>query len=429
MRRRGFLHLVGGVLPGVAAATAPVPATAEGPRQRVIIIGGAWAGLSAARELRQRSPDLDVLVIDREPILRSLPLSNTWLVDRTPERMPRLDRAALAGQVGYRFLAAEVLQVNRTQRRVHTSQGALEYDWLLIATGLSYDYGAWFGGDLQAARVARENFPAGFVADELDRLKQGLAGFGGGTLVMTIPASPYRCPPAPYERAMMLAWWLKTRHIKGKLIVLDAGGGLSRFTRLFADRYPDHIEHRPYSVIRSVDPHGRRVLTDDDDLHFDHALLLPPMGAGPLVERAGLLDRDKQGQTVPWASVDPVRLCSPLDERVYLAGDLVGSVSPLFGHYPKTAHMAVRLGAIAAQQIAARSARAPELPVQLPHSTCHVWLDAEPPEQLRMEVQYRMRGDGVITQAVTQHDNPQPRDEDLQWGMGLYTGAFGATLK
>ena len=78
-------------------------------------------------------------------------------------------------------------------------------------------------------------------------------------------------------------------------------------------------------------------------------------------------------------------------------------------------------------QIAARSrANDTEPPVALPESVCHVWLDADPPEQMRMETTYRLRGDGVIAQAVSQHDNPQPRDEDLHWGLGLYHNAFGA---
>lgn len=428
MKRRDLLRLVGGgCIESLPLFTAASVFPSE--RQRVVVIGGAWAGLSAARELRQHAPDLDVLVIDREPTLRSLPLSNPWLVGRTPERLPHLDRVALASQLGYRFLVADVQQVDRAQRRVYTSTGTIAYDWLLIAAGLTYDYGALFGADLQAAQYARAAFPAGFVASELDHLKQGLAGFDGGTLVMTIPAPPHRCPPAPYERAMMLAWWLKNRRIKGKLIVLDSTGGLPRFIRLFADRYPDQIEYRPYSVIRSIDVYGRRILTDDDDLRFDHAMLLPPMVANHLVQRAGLLERDKQGHSVPWASVVPERLCSTVDDRVYLAGDLVGTVSPVFGHYPKTAHMATSLGAIAARQIAWRHTRTQEPSAQLPHSICHVWLDAEPAEQLRIDAQYRLRGDGLITQTVTQHDNPQPRDEDLQWGMDLYAKALGVVPK
>ena len=139
-----------------------------------------------------------------------------------------------------------------------------------------------------------------------------------------------------------------------------------------------------------------------------------------------VLAQNAQGQHEPWAAVDPLRLRSPVDERVFLAGDLIAAVSPLFGHYPKTAHMATRLGAAAAHQLAAHARGASAgSPVALPASVCHVWLDADPAEQLRLETSYRLRGDGVIAQTVSQHDNPQPRDEDLQWGLGLYAQALG----
>lgn len=421
MRRRGFLGLLGAST-GAWCATRP-DAT---PRQRVLIIGGAWAGLSAARELRRMAPGLDVLVIDRTAQMHALPLSAPWLVDRTPQRLPPIDRVELARRLGYQFVTADVTSIERTQRLVTTTQGAFAYDWLLLASGIGYDYSAWFGADSAAAHATRDAFPAGFMADELVALKRGLGAYTGGDLVMNVPAPPYRCPPAPYERAMLLGWWLKTRGIKGRLVVLDATGGMPRFTRLFAERYPDQIEHRPYSVIRTIDPHARRLVTEDDELRFAHAMLVPPMGASPLAEQAGLLGRDARGLATRWAAADPLRLQSMADDRIYLAGDLLDVVSPLFGHYPKTAHMAVRQGQIAARQIAMRSGQMAAQPMTLPQSICHVWLDAEPAEQLRMESQYRLRGDGVIAQALTQHDNPQPRDEDLLWARGLYTDALGA---
>ena len=424
MNRRRLLGVIGGAAVGLSASAA-----GRSTRQRVVILGGAWAGLSAAHELRQRAPELDVLVIDRDPVMRSLPLSNAWLVGRTTERLQRIDRAALASQLGYRFLAADVEKIDREQRRVVCVQGVFEYDWLLVATGLSYDYGAWFGADKKAAMATQETFPAGYIASELDALKRQLHGFAGGNLLINVPAPPNRCPPAPYERAMLLAWWIKKQGIKAKVTVLDAGGGLPRFTRLFADRYPGLIDFQPHSVIRSIDPFVRRVTTDDGDMPFDHAMLLPPMRAGTVVEQAGLLESDPQGRQMRWASVDPMSLRSPLDDRIYLAGDLIGTISPLFGQYPKTAHMATQLGLAAARQIVARSqARGAAAPVDLPSSICHVWLDADPAEQLRLEAKYRIRGDGVIAQVLSQHDNPQPRDEDLGWGRELYTKALGVKL-
>ncbi len=431
MKRRTLLGALGGaglIWPGLASAASPsAAAVARSTGQRVVIVGGGWAGLSAARELRRSAPELEVVVIDREPTLRSLPLSNPWLVGRTPERLARVDLGALARSLGYRFVAAEVQSIDRVRCQVHTTQGQFDYDWLVLAAGIAYDYAAWFGDDARAAAQAREQFPAGFVASELDLLKHKLDEFRGGDLIMTIPPPPYRCPPAPYERAMLIGWLLKTRRLRAKLTVLDAGAGLPRFTRLFAERYRDQIEHRPYTQLLSIDPFARKVSTDVGDMRFDHAILLPPLRASTLVAQTGLLGVDAQGRPTRWAGVDPLQLRSPLDDRVYLAGDLLDSVSPLFGHYPKTAHIAAGLGAAAASQIVARSRGDSSPAVALPQSICHVWLDAEPVEQLRLEAQYRLRSDGVILQTVRQFDNPQPRDEDLQWGRALYAERLGVS--
>lgn len=428
MKRRlllGAIGCAGLTWQSHAWSTSGAPASGPATGQRVVVVGGGWGGLSAARALRQSAPELDVVLIDRDPQLRALPLSSPWLVDRTPERLARIDLATLARQLGYRFIAAEVQSIDRTQRQVHTTQGRFDYDWLVLAAGIDYDYTAWFGDDTRASTQARTQFPAGFVASELDLLKRKLEAFRGGDLVMTIPPPPYRCPPAPYERAMLIGWWLKTRRIPGKLTIIDTGGGLPRFTRLFAEHYPDQIVHQPHSQALVIDPFARKLSTQDGAMGFDHAILLPPMQANKLVAQTGLLGTNAQGQATRWAGVDPLQLCSLVDDRVYLVGDLLDTVSPLFGHYPKTAHIATRLGASAALQIAQLSRGSAPSAVALPHSICHVWLSAEPAEHLIMDAQYRQRGDGLIVQTVRQQDNPQPRDEDLQWAKTLYTDSLG----
>lgn len=428
MKRRTLLGgLCSSALPWpiLAAAETPPPTAARLGGQRVLIIGAGWAGLSAAHDLRQSAPELDITVIDRESTLRPLPLSNPWLVGHSPARLPAIDLTLLAKEQGYRFAKAEVQIIDRALRQVQTSKGRFNYDWLVLASGIAYDYSAWFGDDLAPAQEASEKFPAGFIASELDLLKQQLESFQGGDLVMTVPPPPYRCTPAPYERAMLIGWLFKTRRIAGKLTILDAGAGMPRFNRLFAERYPQQIAHRPHTDGLMIDPFARKLSSDDGEMRFDHAIFLPPMRASGLVAQAGLLGKDSQGRPSRWAGVDPQTLRSPQDERVYLVGDLLDTVSPLFGHYPKTAHIATGLGRACARHIVAhsRGTAAPALP--LPRSICHVWLDADPSEQLRLEAHYRVRGDGLITQTLSQHDNPQPRDEDLLWARSLYAEQLG----
>ena len=374
--------------------------------------------MTAARHLRQLAPELEVVLIDRAAAFRSLPLSNKWLVDRTADALPQQDYLSAARAWGYRALRADVTAIDRERRRLHTAQGDLGYDWLIIAAGIRYDYASWLGDDPRAGEAARQLYPAGYMAGELDVLKRKLAGFKGGDLLMTIPPAPSRCPPAPYERAVMIAWMMKTRRIKGRLILVDPGAGMQRFNRVFAERYADQITHLTHTAPKSIDPFRKALSTEFDELTFDDAIIIPPQQASDLVWQADLIGIDTAGKLNGWAAFDPLHLHAVGDERVFLVGDLLGSASLLFGHYPKSAHMASALGRIAATEIAAR-ARGEPPPPQMPESVCHVYTDADPLEMMRIDAHYRLRGDGLMMQTVRQHEDPQPRGEDVTWARGL----------
>jgi len=388
--------------------------------QRVVVIGGSWDGLSAARLLREIAPALDVVVLEKEAAFWSHPQSNKWLVDLADGRPLVHDTRAAAQAYGYTLIRCQVGAIERDARRVSTDQGTLHYDWLILAAGIRYDFTPWFGDEQRVIDYTRQNFPAAFIgADEALTLKKKLADFRGGDFVMTIPPMPYRCPPAPYERACMIGWWLKSRRIKGKPIVLDPNPIALGFDRIYRQYYPEQIEYVPQAAIKSVDPFAKVIVTDFDTFRFDDAILMAPQQAGDLVWQAGLIARDGAGQPTGWADQDALHLHARGDERVYLIGDLVGKASPLFGYYPKSGHLANRLGRIAAQEIAVRAAGG-EPPVQLPDSVCYVHANVEPMEMIRIDAHYRQRGDGLIVQTVKQAYDPNPRGEDVGWAEAMY---------
>ncbi len=386
--------------------------------RRVVIVGGGWGGLTAARHLRELAPELEIVLVERNAAFRSLPLSNKWLVGLDRER-GLATYADTARSLGYTLISADATAIDRDRRRVITTQGAVDYDWLVLAVGIRYDYSPWFGDDRRAILEARQKYPAGFVADELDLLKQKIADFKGGDFVMTIPPPPYRCPPAPYERAVMIAWMFKQRGIKARLIVVDPGPGMQAFNRVFADRYEDQIVHLTHAAVKSVDPFKKTITTEFDALSFDDGILMPSQQAADLIGQAGLVEQGADGSASGWGAVDPVRLHAIDDDRVFLIGDLVGKVSSLFGHYPKSGHLANRLGRIVAREIAGR-ARGTLPEPQLPESVCHVFTDVAPMERVRIDANFRFRGDGVISQTVRQHSDPQPRGEDVEWAESMY---------
>jgi NADPH-dependent 2,4-dienoyl-CoA reductase/sulfur reductase-like enzyme len=406
--------------PDIATSAPRLLPRPEG-RRRVVIVGGGWGGLSAARHLREQAPDLEVVLLERNAAFWSCPLSNKWLANLVDARYLAHDYAAAAKAYGYTFIRTHVQAVDRDRRRVVTADGTIDYDWLILAAGIRQDYPAWLGDDRRAAERVRQHYPAVYAAgDDFAALKRKLDGFAGGDLVMTIPPLPYRCPPAPYERAALIGWLLKTRRIKGRLIVLDPNPIAPAFRRVFEERYRDQIAYRQDMRVESVDPFERKIRTEFDEIRFDDAILIAPQQAADIVWQADLIGRDGTGRPTGWADVDPIHLHARNDERIFVIGDAIGPVSPLFGHYPKSGHMASRQGRIVAREIAAR-ARGNEPPSLLPESVCYLFTDFEPLSMVRIDASYRIRGDGLIDQKVRQIHDPNPRDEDLAWATAAFS--------
>lgn len=417
MNRRGFLAAALAA-PFVGHVAAELLPPARG--RRVVIVGGGWGGLSAARHLRELAPDLEVVLLEKNPVFRSLPMSNKWLAGLVDEKQLVHDYAIAARAFGYTFIQAEVSAIERDRRRIVTAAGTLNYDWLILAVGIRYDFDDWYGGDRRAIEHTLRHYPCAYIPGSEQRaLKAKLDSFSGGDLVMTLPPMPYRCPPSPYERACLIGWLIKSRKIKGRLTVLDPNSHILGFNRIFSEHYKDQIDYVPQARIKSLDPFNKTIATEVADFRFDDAILMAPQQAGDLAWQAGLIARDAAGRPTGWADQDPVHLHARHDERIFLIGDMIEKASPLFGYYPKSGQMASRLGRIAAHEVAARALEvAPEK--LLPDSTCYVYTSFEPAEMTRVDSTYRFRGDGLIVQSVKQHHDPNPRDEDLQWARSKF---------
>lgn len=404
----------------LAAGLLPLVGTSRAAGGRVVVVGGGWGGLSAARHLRALAPDLDVVLVDRQPAFVSFALSNRWLVDAAAKAPERHDYAALARRWGYRFVQAEVQAIDRAARLVVAGNERLAYDWLVIAPGIRENWAAWQVEDpATVADLRQRHAGAMFQSSELPGLKQRLAAFKGGDLLMTIPPAPYRCPPAPYERALLVAWWLKKEKIPGKLLIVDPNPMMPAFRDILLDSYEAQITYFDHAKVRRIDPARQTVSTDIDDIHFDQALLCPPQQAADLLWRAELIRPEAGGRLSGWAGQGAVDFRSPADRRVFIIGDACGLVSPSFGSYPKTGHVANRMGLAVARQIATE-ATGKSHPALLPESICHVQSSVEPNESVHIDARYRDRGDGFLLQTVKQTRNPNPAGEDVAWAETMY---------
>lgn len=411
--RRRQLLLAAGLAPWVSLRAAT---------RRVVIVGGGWGGLTAAARLREQLPMLELVLIDRQPAFVSLIGSNPWLVNAQGSQTPRrLDYAAIAARRGYRFVQAEVTGIDRQARLIHTGQGREAYDWLVLAPGIRENFSAWRLSDAEAqARFRQLCGSAMGHGSELAGLKARLASFKGGDLLMNIPPPPYRCPPAPYERALYIAHWLREQKLPGKLTLIDPNPLMPAFRRAFLETYRDQVRYIDHANITELDLEKRSVQTEVEDFGFDLALLSPPQQAADLLWQADLIRRSPQDQQPDgWGAQEGVSLRSTLDPSVFIIGDAAGLVSPLFGAYPKTGHVASRMGAMVADEIA-RSLGLGPAQQRLPESICHVTTELAPHETMELITEYRRRGDGALMQSVRQRRESNPAGEAQAWAAERY---------
>src|SRR3712207_2907912 len=187
----------------------------------------------------------------------------------------------------------------------------------------------------------------------------------GGTVVMSAPPNPYRCPPGPYERASLIAHYLKTRKPRSKLIVLDAKDAFSKqrlFQAAWKELYPGLLEWVSLSSggsVTAVEPATRTFVTEFGRHKADVGNVIPPQRAGRIAQAAGVADR------TGWCPIDPVTFESRLQPNIHVIGD-----AAIAGAMPKSAFTAnAQAKVCAAAIIALLHGEAPQSPKLI--NTCY----------------------------------------------------------
>ncbi|MCZ7566172.1 MAG: NAD(P)/FAD-dependent oxidoreductase [Burkholderiales bacterium] len=219
---------------------------------------------------------------------------------------------------------------------------SIPYDFLVLATGLEYMEEA-----LPGYAGARDQFPVGFRAFEQSAVRRQVATFldQGGHYLITVPKPPYRCPPAPYERACLIAQRMKEKGTKGKVIVVDANKGpmppplAKPMLTAMREMYGAQIEYINEVDPKSIDPGKKSLATSKGDIPFQHANIILPMRAPGLIRKAGLGER--------FAGVELPSFRSRADKSIFVVGDSQGA--PL----PKSGHIAFGAGQQVGEQILA----------------------------------------------------------------------------
>ncbi len=314
---------------------------------RVVVIGGGFGGATAAKYIRKWSPDIDVVLVEPNHQFVSCPLSNrvlagTWELADVTRGYEGLAR------YGVKTVHQLAVDVDPVKQMVMLANGRkLAYDRLVVAPGIELMY-----DDIPGLRdpATREAIPHAWKAGEQTAiLRRQLEDMDdGGVYAITVPMSPYRCPPGPYERACQVAYYFKARKPRSKVLVLDANEDIQSKKRLFRkawqERYSGIIEYHSNEALVDVDVATRTAILDFEVVQAHVLNVVPPQRAGRIARDAGLITANDR-----WCEVDFLSYESVAVRNVHVLGDSVMGAPRM----PKSGHMANQHGKVCAAAIIA----------------------------------------------------------------------------
>ncbi len=330
VNRRDFLKRSAAT---AAAASLSAPAIAEGAPGRVVVVGAGFAGASCARALKRIDPRIAVTLVEASHVFTACPFSNNVIAGLRELKAQQFDYKRLDA-TGVEITFEPATRIDTEARTVVIGDaGRLPYERLVLAPGIDIRWDALPGYNEAAAQQMPHAWRAGeqtlLLRKQLESMEDG------GLVVISAPANPFRCPPGPYERASLIAYYLKTKKPKSKVIILDAKDAFSKqslFLAAWKELYPELIEWVPLSKggrVTSVDPATNTLTTEFGSHKAAVANVIPPQKAARIAEVVGVADK------TGWCPIDPVTFESKLQQNIHVVGDAC-----IAGGMPKSAFAA-----------------------------------------------------------------------------------------
>ena len=332
LTRRRFGKLAGAT--GLAAAALSTRPVFGAGKAKVVVIGGGAGGATVARYVAKDAKDIDVTLVEANRNYTTCFFSNLYLGGFRSFESITHGYDTLASQYGVTVVHDRAIAIDPAKKTVQLNGGdTLSYDRLVVAPGIEMRFDTIEGYSQKASQIMPHAWQAGPQTRILK--SQLLEMEDGGTVVIAPPPNPFRCPPGPYERASMVAHYLKNNKPRSKIVILDAKNKFSK-QKLFEDAwiryYPGLIEWVPLEItggIEMVDIKAMTVKTTSETVKASVANIIPAQRAGRIAQVAGLAD--KSG----WCPVESATLASKLQPDIHLVGDAI-----VPGDMPKSGYSA-----------------------------------------------------------------------------------------
>jgi sulfite dehydrogenase len=408
-----------------ALSLAGCATTTGGPSiGRVVVVGGGFGGSTAARYLRLWGGNVDVTLVERNASFVSCPMSN--LVVGGYKQIGEITRGYEGLKAaGVKVVQGEVVGIDAAAKTVRLADGStLPYDRLVVSPGV--DFMADAVGGLAATAAKSKFLHAWKAGPQTVALRQQIESMrDGGVFAISIPKVPYRCPPGPYERACVVASYLKQAKPKSKVLVLDANPEVQSkkalFEKAFKERYEGILEYRPNAELKEVDAAGGVAKLEFEDVKADVLNVIPPQRAGDIARAAGLVNVNNRWVGVNWLTMESTAV-----PGVHVLGDATFPAPTM----PKSGHMANQHAKVAAAAIIQllRGEAVNATPVVM--NTCYSFVTGRDVIHVASVHQYNaeqktflpVQGAGGVSAAANQVEGRYA----LSWADNIWADALGA---
>jgi NADPH-dependent 2,4-dienoyl-CoA reductase/sulfur reductase-like enzyme len=261
-------------------------------------------------------------------------------------------------------------------------------------------------------------FPPGFTpGSEHLYLKKFIEEFEGNDIVLTVPPMPYRCPPAPYERAAMLLSYIRAEGLNAHLYFIDANPHppilKEGFMEAYRDFYRKEADYITSADIKDIDVASKTIKTDKGDIKFDFASIIPPMRAPKLLQEIGLLGKGEK-----WVSVNPLTFESKIP-NVFVIGDSAST------YLPKSGYAAHSEAKVVAKVISGRIANRRIMGRIIQHGICYAMVNLKAAMMLEIEFIYDANLKRV--KPIVREDNTwkvSTAKRYYEWAKGVWRDMF-----
>ncbi|MDH5649817.1 MAG: NAD(P)/FAD-dependent oxidoreductase [Gammaproteobacteria bacterium] len=349
LSRRKFIRLAGAA--GASSVLASLGWGLSGcqksaKKARVVIVGGGFGGATCAKYIRRWDPSIEVTLIERMTTFSTCPFSNAVIGGIRNLNDITHNYNALRQKYGVNVVHGNVIEVDPVKRRVAMEGGmAHDYDRLVISPGIDFRWDAIEGYDEATSATLPHAWKAG---TQTQTLRDQLVSMeDGGTVIIVAPPNPFRCPPGPYERASLIAHYLKENKPKSKILILDAKEKFSKqplFVQGWEKLYPGMIEwvgsNKGGEIVR-VDAQAMTVYDKFDTAHKGNVInIIPPQKAASIAHTMGLVNNDG------WAPVNQTTFESTQHKDIHIIGD-----ASIAGKMPKSGFAANSQGKVCAAAV------------------------------------------------------------------------------